>query len=90
MYRAPPHSTTGVSPADFLFCRKFRTCKPESQISASSLTSDISTKRQPQPSVNGSEEHSGETPMQTAAVNTAEPDSNENIVPRTVRSRKQI
>ena len=48
---------------------------PESQILASPPTSDISTEYQPQPSVNGSEEHSGETRTQTAAGNTAEPDS---------------
>jgi len=70
--------------------RKFleRSNMPDNQISASPVTSDNSTERQPQPSVKGSDGHSGETRTKTAAENTAEPDSNENIVPRPVRSRK--
>ena len=61
---------------------------PESQIAASPPTSDISSERQPQPSVNGSEEHSGETRTQTTAATAAEPDSSEKIVPRPVRATK--
>ena len=64
-----------------------RSNAPECETSFSPPISNSSTEHQAQPSVNESDEHSGETHTQTVVGSAAEPDSIKDTARRPIRSR---
>lgn len=64
-----------------------RSNAPECEMSLSPPILNSSTKHQTQPSVNESDEHSGETHTQTVVRSAAEPDSIKDTTSRPIRSR---
>ena len=64
-----------------------RSNAPECEMSLSPPISSSSTEHQTQPSVNESDEHSGETHTQTVVESSAEPDSIKDTASRPIRSR---